>query len=502
MRPAARGSRVVLLSRRDRAHPAAGTAELYLARVARELTRQGSPVVLVTSRPEGSPRRETVDGYQVRRAGGRWTVRVRALLWLLLHRRSTGAVVDSADGVPFFSPLVVRATVPVALLVHHVQVDQSAGRSPHAVLARWAEGPLTRYVYRGRTAVVRSPAVRVLVRRRLRFDGPVRLVPGGADRGRRDVVRAAAPRIVVVGRLTERAGLDHLVEAVAQVGRVWPGTQLHLVGDGPAKAGLETLARRTDARVVFHGALPDERRDAVLGTAWVTVSASDGGDWGLGLLAANALGVPALARRVRGVTDAVQPGRTGWLVGDTVSELSAGLNLALAHLSDPDEAAAMSRQARAWAAQFTWAQTAESMLQALRTEGARRRRSAAGHAERRTGNDLVVVLSVPTAAIGVEWESGRRAGDVWVSDGARVRGLLTGADESDVPGILDRLAVDRDHPDVQVLVARHTDLLGLDETTAEQVVEHAEAVGRPVLVTTPAGAPTGSDDEDGAHRAA
>lgn len=498
MRPLAPGSRVVLLSRRDRDHPAAGTAELYLARVAREIARQGRPVVLVTSRPAGSTRRETVDGYRIRRIGGRRTVRLRALLWLLLHRRSTGAVLDSADGVPFFSPFVVRSDVPVALLVHHVEIGGRTSLSPFAAVRRWAEGPLTRFVYRGRTAVVRSPAVRSLVRRRLRFDGPVRLVPGGADRGRRDLVRAAAPRVVVVGRLTERAGLDQLVEAVAQVDRVWPGTQLHLVGDGPAKAGLETLARRTGARVVFHGALSDERRDGVLGTAWVTVSASDGGDWGLGLLAANALGVPALARRVPGVTDAVQPGRTGWLVGDTVDELAAGLRTALAHLSDAEQAAAMSRQARAWAAQFTWAQTAEGMLQALRTEGARRRRSTAGQAERRTGNDLVVVLSVPTAAIGVEWESGRRAGDVWVSDGARIRGLLTGADESDVPGILDRLAVDRDHPDVQVLVARHTDLLGLDETTAEQVVEHAEAIGRPVLVTSQAG----SDDEDGAHRAA
>lgn len=496
----ARRSRVVLLSRRDHDHPDAGTAELYLARVAREMTRQGRPVVLVTSRSAGGPRRETVDGYRIRRIGGRRTVRLRALLWLLLHRRSTGAVVDSADGVPFFSPLVVRRSVPVALLVHHVEVTAAGRRSPRAALSRWAEGPLTRFAYRGRTAVVRSPAVRSLVRRKLRFDGPVRLVPGGADRGRRDLVRSAAPRIVVVGRLTERAGLDQLVEAVAQVERSWPGTQLHLVGDGPAKPQLETLARRTGARVVFHGSLSDERCEGVLGTAWVTVSASDGGDWGLGLLAANALGVPALARRVRGVTDAVQPGRTGWLVGDTVDELATGLRQALTHLSDPDEAAAMSRQARSWAAQFTWAQTGEGLLQALSTEGARRRRSTAGQAERRTGNDLVVVLSVPTSAIGVEWESGRRAGDVWVSDGARVRGLLTGADESDVPGILDRLAVDRDHPDVQVLVARHTDLLGLDETTAEQVVEHAEAVGRPVLVTTPSG--DAADQTDGAHRAA
>lgn len=505
MRLLARESRVVVLHRRDRRHPAAGTAELYVERVAREIARQGHPVVLVTSRPEGAPRRDHVDGYDVVRLGGPWAVRLRVLLWLLLHRRSTAGVVDSQDGVPFFSPLVVRATVPVVLLVHHVRRDVLSRvlSSPAARVARWTEGPLTRWAYRDRTVAVLSPAVRVLVRRTLQFQGPVRLVPGGADRGRRDVARAATPRVVVVGRLTEHKGLDQVVEAVATVARNWPGTQLHLVGDGPAKPALDALARRVGTRVVFHGQLSDERRDDVLGTAWVTVSASDGGDWGLGLLGANALGVPALARRVPGVAEAVQPGRTGWLVDDGADALATGLRQAFAHLSDPDQAAAVARQARSWAARFTWEQTADGMLQALRTEGARRRRSTAGLVERRTGNDLVVVLSVPTSAIGVEWETGRRAGDVWVADGARVRGLLTGTDESDVPAILDRLAIDRDHPEVRVLVARHSDLLGLTDTTVEQVVEHAEAVGRPVLVSTQAPTPaTTDDDQDGAHRAA
>ncbi|WNV75877.1 glycosyltransferase family 4 protein [Geodermatophilus sp. DSM 44513] len=461
MRRSTPGSTLVVLNWRDRRHRSAGGAELYCERLARELAARGASVVLVTSRPADTPAREVVDGYTIRRLGRWWSVYPLALLWLLRHRSSVGAVVDSQNGIPFFSPLVTRRHTPVVLLVHHVHQDlfTRALRPLAARLARWLEGPASRRVYRRRPVVVLSPSGRTQVRRRLRFDGPVRVVPCGADTLGVRGERSAAPRIVVVGRLTPYKRLDSLVDAMVDVQARLPDAELHLIGDGPARRELVARARETGARVVFHGRLSDARRDTLLSTAWLAVSASDGGDWAVSLVEANAAGVPVLARRVSGLRDTVRHGQTGWLVDGEPSVLAEAITRALVTLTDPAVARTFGQRARAWAARFTWARTADGVLQALDTERARLERRRSGDRERRSGNDLVVVLSVQQSALPEGWESSRRSGDVWVSDGDTVRALLTGADEGDVEGILVRLGIHRDDPSVSVLVARHADLL-------------------------------------------
>ncbi len=494
-----RGSCVVVLNWRDRQHPAAGGAELYCERVARELVRRGRSVVLVTSRPAGAPAREIVDGYAVRRMGAWWSVYPLALLWLLRHRSSIGAVVDSQNGVPFFSPLVVGRRTPVVLLVHHVHQDLfTRALSPMAArLARWLEGPVSRRVYRRRTVVVLSPSARTQVRRRLRFDGRVRVVPTGADTLGLRRERSATPRVVVVGRLTEYKRLDSLIDAMAEVQVQLPDAELHLIGRGPARPALEQRAQAAGARVVFHGRLSDTERDEVLSTAWLTVSASDGGDWAVSLVEANAAGVPALARRVSGLRDTVRHGRTGWLVDSSADGLGRAVAQALVTLADPAVAATVAGRARAWAAGFTWERTADGVLQAIDFERARLEQQLHGSRDRRTGNDLVVVLGLRSSSLAEGWESRRRLGDVWVDDGSTVRGLLTGADEGDVPTVLGRLGVDRDDSSVSVLVARHADLLGDRDLPGEPVVDLVEEVGR-----TAAALETQRPDERGGWHAA
>ncbi|MDP9428859.1 MAG: glycosyltransferase family 4 protein [Actinomycetota bacterium] len=499
MRSAARGSSVVILNWRDRRHPAAGGAELYCERLARELSRRGGSVVVVTSRPAGTAARESLDGYSVRRMGSWWSVYPLALLWLLRHRSSVDAVIDSQNGIPFFSPLVVGPRTPVVLLVHHVHQDLFT-RALHplaARLARWLEGPLSRRVYRRRTVVVLSPSARTQVRRRLRFDGAVRVVPTGADTLGLRGERSTAPRIVVVGRLTAYKRLDSLVDAMAEVQRRLPDAELHLVGKGPARRELEQRARAAGARVVFHGRLSDAERDELLSTAWLTVSASDGGDWAVSLVEANAAGVPALARRVSGLRDTVRHGETGWLVDGVGDVLPEAVLRALVTLSDPAVARTIGQRARAWAAGFTWTRTADGVLQAIDAERARLERQLEGHRERRMGNDLVVVLSVRESSLPEGWESSRRTGDVWVSDGTTARALLTGADEGDVEGILARLGIRRDDPSVNVLVARHADLLGGSSPRGEPVVDLVDGVER-----TAADLKTQRDDERGGRHAA
>jgi glycosyltransferase involved in cell wall biosynthesis len=454
--------RLVIVNWRDRRHGSAGGAELYCERVARELAARGRRVLLLTSRPAGAPGREEVDGFTVRRLGGRWSVYPLALLWLLRHRGTVGAVVDSQNGIPFFTPLVVRRRTPVVLLVHHVHQDLFARAlgPAAAVLGRWLEGPASRRVYGRRTVVVLSPSAREQVRRRLRFAGRVMVVPCGADGPLATGPRSAVPRVVVVGRLTLYERLEVLVDAVAEVRASAGPVELHLVGDGPGRALLEERARRTGAAVTFHGRTSDARRDELLSSAWLTVSVSDGGDWALSLVEANAAGVPALARRVPGVRDAVRHGETGWLFDASAESLGAAMTRALGVLSDPVAADALASRARTWAAGFTWGRTADGVLRALAHEEGRHARGGGATGERRTANDVTVVLTVRQSALPEGWQRLRRTGDVWATDGRTVRALLAGADESDALAVVRRLRIDASDPTLSVLVARHADVLG------------------------------------------
>src|SRR3954471_1519144 len=88
-RAARRGpTRVAIVNWRDPWHPAAGGAERYAWELARRFAADGRKVRFVTSRAPRQARRETVEGVDLMRLGGRFTVYPLVLAWMLLRRRS------------------------------------------------------------------------------------------------------------------------------------------------------------------------------------------------------------------------------------------------------------------------------------------------------------------------------------------------------------------------------------------------------------------------------
>jgi glycosyltransferase involved in cell wall biosynthesis len=65
-----------------------------------------------------------------------------------------------------------------------------------------------------------------------------------------------------MGRLVEIKGVDLAIEAFAQADLPGEPT-LHIAGDGPERVNLERLARRLDARVVFHGFVTGEAKESL-----------------------------------------------------------------------------------------------------------------------------------------------------------------------------------------------------------------------------------------------
>jgi glycosyltransferase involved in cell wall biosynthesis len=132
--------------------------------------------------------------------------------------------------------------------------------------------------------------------------------------------RDGAGPVVFVGRLVERKGVAHLIEAVARLRR--PGARLEIIGDGPERPGLEALAQRLGVadRVVFRGKIPADALQASYARAAVCVlpSVQDarGDTEGLGVVLLEAMNhaTPVVASRIGGITDIVEDGVSGLLV--------------------------------------------------------------------------------------------------------------------------------------------------------------------------------------------
>ncbi|GAA4607262.1 glycosyltransferase family 4 protein [Actinoallomurus liliacearum] len=360
---------------RDPWHPEAGGAERYAWEMARWFTARGTRVCFVTGRAPGQARRERIEGVQIVRLGGRFGVYPLVLAWMLRHRRAFDAVLDCQNGIPFFTPWVLPRRVPVLCVVHHVHDDQFGVYFPAwlARIGRFLEGPVARWTYRRHACVAVSPSTVTAMRERLAWTGPVHIVPNGVtppdsvpEPGECD------PELVCVSRLVPHKRVDRLLD-VAERLRV----RVHVIGRGPEEAGLRAriAARGLADLVVLHGYLPEEDKVALVARARLHLSASRGEGWGLSVAEAAALGVPTVAYDVDGLRDAVVDGVTGRLVRDG-EDLADVVERALKELTGPERRRETAVACRAWAAEFTWARSAERMAALL--DAAVRRGTAHG----------------------------------------------------------------------------------------------------------------------------
>lgn len=195
------------------------------------------------------------------------------------------------------------------------------------VVTQHADYPSAKYKIPGWYALKRAEAIvvpssaHIALSRELKgFEHKVEVIPFGIDQTRWELVPPPPPgnppRAIFIGRLEKWKGVDFLLRALAEV----PDLRLDVVGTGPERHRLETLARALAVmdRVKFWGEYPDEDLPRRMADADFLVLPSVTVDemFGMVLLEAMAAGRPVITTSVpSGVREVNVPGVTGLEVG-------------------------------------------------------------------------------------------------------------------------------------------------------------------------------------------
>lgn len=181
------------------------------------------------------------------------------------------------------------------------------------------------------------------------------------------------PLVVCVSRLVPRKGQDVLIRAMGRVRSRVPDAALLIVGEGPYRKALETLAADSPpGAVMFAGEVPERdlpryyRAGDVFAMPCRTRRAGlEVEGWGNVFIEAAACGRPVIAGDSGGAREALVDGVTGLLVDG--SNVGAVADAVASLLEDPERARGMGAAGRARVERhYAWPRAAEQLAGWLR----------------------------------------------------------------------------------------------------------------------------------------
>jgi glycosyltransferase involved in cell wall biosynthesis len=329
--------------------PLGGGAGNATQNIARELSKLGTDVRVLTTRFRGQPTMSQLDGYQIHRVRTPRRKEDRSspfemLMFILLavpaalrvtkHWRPDASI--AFFGIPSGPVALALKTFRRIPYIVSLRGGDVPGHQPDQLATLHAlTRPLIRVIWRHAKAVVaNSEGLRSLALRTAKGHD-VCVIPNGVDTALFCPPESApaneTPILLYVGRVSEEKGLDDLINALSELkSTAW---RLKLIGDGPYMTTLRALITQVglDDRVDVLGWLPREALIKHYQSADIFTFPSKHEGMPNSVLEAMACGLPVLATRIAGNEELVQDGTNGFLVAPgTPDALSAALTKMLA----------------------------------------------------------------------------------------------------------------------------------------------------------------------------
>jgi glycosyltransferase involved in cell wall biosynthesis len=260
------------------------------------------------------------------------------------------------------------AAVPYIFCPHGMLVDALIRRKARLFKRTWIE-LFERTNIAGAAAVQMTAQIEADEFRKLDLVARrVEIIPNGLELAPGDLQPAAEPvaprravfkwRIISLGRLNWKKGLERLIEAMAHI----PDAELVLAGNDEEdyRIKLERLAKGCGVaeRVTFTGAVYGEPKWGLIRSADLFVMPSYSENFGLAALEAMACGVPVVVTPEVGLARDIAGSGAGLVVPGEPKTLAAALNELLAA---PGRREQMSAAGRVAAGRYSWTTIAGQM---------------------------------------------------------------------------------------------------------------------------------------------
>jgi glycogen(starch) synthase len=363
-----------------------GGMQSHTGQLTAALDRLGVVQRVVTSRPPGTPARQTLGRHAVvRRHGlplrmarqGYWAGAAPTLMGLapgadLVHVH----LGEDIAVLPLAFAAAARGRLPVVMTVHTSVRHTLVAHDWRSEFVRRVGGPIEHLAERRADAVIPlTDRLAALLTRAGVDPDRVTVIPSGIDPqlfahpGDDPLPPSTRPRVLYVGRLHAQKGVQTLLRAVPLLRS---DVDVVVIGDGPHRAELERLAGELGVgdRVRFLGFLHHDRVPDALRAADLLVMPSRYEELGSTLLEAMAAGLPVVASNTGGIPSVVEDGVTGRLVEpDDVASFARAIDEVV---GDADARALMSAYALERAGAFEWPALAERVLEVYRAAAAHR----------------------------------------------------------------------------------------------------------------------------------
>jgi glycosyltransferase involved in cell wall biosynthesis len=347
--------RVLWFNWRDIKHPEAGGAELFTHEVMLRLVKRGYDMTLYCAEFLNSPKTENIDGVEIIRDGGKYSVYNKAKNYYKKHGNNYDLVIDEVNTRPFLTPKFVKGK-PILALYHSLTRRgwfHETFFPINYIGYYYLERKWLSYYKDVMTVTVSNSSKEGLESMGLK---KILIVPEGVSVTplSRVPVKASTPLIVFVGRLKRHKLPQHAIEAFTIIKKEVPSAKLWIIGEGYLRKELEKLGVKD---VTFLGHVKDELKFDILRQAHLILVPATLEGWGLVVTESNAMGTPAVAYDVAGLRDSIIDGKTGILVKDNSPESLARSAISL--LNDPDTLSELSFNALSFSRNFSWDITAQ-----------------------------------------------------------------------------------------------------------------------------------------------
>ena len=360
--------RILIFNWRDTKHVYAGGAEVYIDELAKRWVEKGNEVTIFCGNDGNKNRNENVNGINIIRRGGFYLVYLWAFLYYeFKFKGKFDVVIDSQNGIPFFTPLYVREKI-FGLMFHvHQEVFLKSLLPPLAQIASFLEKRIVPRIYAGTEFITISPSTKTAMESIGIGQTDIHIIYPGVDMPvMRTRKRNKNPTILYLGRLKFYKSVSVLLKAAKTIIDKFPNLQIVIAGEGEEKYNLMKLANRLGISKIikFTGRVSEYQKSHLYQKAWVFVNPSLIEGWGLTSIEANSYGTPVVASDVPGLRDSVKNPHTGYLVQygneDKFAEKIKSL------LSDKSVLKKMGRNSVSWAKKFSWDKSAKELLEIIR----------------------------------------------------------------------------------------------------------------------------------------